>query len=204
MIKKKFKRRWYTDRFMAISLVKDSIVSYEDGIPSYMQCSQSSIFEYDQFRSNTEEQMETMSNLIQVDDLQPNKYGISIISGEDSNLLIDTIILGHQLSIPKFLLKINDSICFASDSILSYYHRGKEETVFCITDSSTIRVEWLNNDGAVWRTYLFNHEGLLVTHKQGIVTTKYFYKNGLHIKTEIYQRDYLRQTTTFEYKNNCG
>jgi hypothetical protein len=203
-ISKKIKKRWYDDRFMAVSLVKDSIVYIDAGILSYMQCAQSSIYEYDQFKSNTEQQMEEMSNQIQFNDLHSNKYEIRIKSGEDYNLLIDTSILGHLLCIPKLLLKSNDSICIKTDSVISFYYMGVEKHKFSITDSSTIKVEWLNNDGIVWRTYLFNQEGLLYKQTQGIITTKYFYENKLHIKTETYQKDYLMQTTTFEYKKECG
>ncbi|MFT5602539.1 MAG: hypothetical protein ACI9N1_002798 [Flavobacteriales bacterium] len=200
--RKKKAKPIYSEKIMAVYLVKDSLIILNDQI-YYQQCSQSSTYLFDQEGRNRNELMEEMTKQIQIDSLRPIKNGLSL-GNQDSRQIINTLILGHQLSIPRFLLKSNDSICYLSDSVTSYYRSGIEKRIFCITDSSTIRIEWLNNEGNVWRTYLFNQEGFLDTHTQGIFTTKYFYKNKLHVRTENYQKDDLMHTTTFEYKTNCG
>ncbi|MBA2612107.1 MAG: hypothetical protein H0U95_09055 [Bacteroidetes bacterium] len=208
IIKRKY---WQTDikgkgsKNMLISLVYDSLYS----VPEYPDFSrfrcykQSPVVKFNQDRNRTKSYVNGVFNELELVKPKIKNCWVRIIDKRE--ILGDTIILGRQVSVPKSLFPIGDSVVKKLDTLI-IYRKGNSsmslDNKIYIDNDGSIKIDYYTNSTIEpFRSYFINSSGLLYKENQNIYSTLYYFTpDKLHVMTETYQYKTRTSRTTFIYK----
>lgn len=204
-----YKKHWHIDysnddgKYLFIRLNIDSTVEDSANIIYYRNIAWSPTVKFNQFKGRTEKYIHKTFEKFKITNTAINNY---TAYGSDANkFLIDTILLGQSVCIPKWLIPSGDSILITRDNIKTFTKSDSSLYLirkYYLLDNGEIKIDLMLRDyQGVWRSYYIDKSGFVYKETQYNYTTLYFYNaDRLHVKTENYQYDYKTGQTIFTYK----
>lgn len=203
-----YKKYWVTNlvgsKYLNITLVVDTgfyLPQFQKF--GYRSLAQSQVVKFNQYKERTKNYMAKVLNQFNV--MEPSSINCFNASG-DLNNLVDTVLLGKIVHVPRWLIPSGDSIVFSQDTLM-VFNQGEMNNQpygkYYSTGNGTLQIDRILNEDTskVQISFFIDSLGFLSKETIADFSRQYHYNSdGLHVSTETYHNEYRATYTKFIYE----